>query len=314
MINMIKPKVSIIIPTYNRAKTIIKAIDSILYQTYKDYEIIIIDDGSTDNTKETIQSYLAIANIYYYRQENKKTAAARNFGIKKSKGDYIAFLDSDDLWFPRKLEMQVKILSENPDVGAVGSNQMLIDENGKELGLKYSYNKLKSGFIFKELLLRKFYISTQTLLVRKEVFNDVGLFDEKLKNALEDWELTLRIAQKYRIIMIKQPLIKRTVRRNPESISYLEFRIKNHQYILKKYLNNSLLTKSFIRFVWSKALYSYGYIYLTNGIYKKAFKNFFRSFLKGNIISVLGMICAVLGPMGRNFFKCLINLKEKVRR
>src|SRR5690349_3602213 len=108
------PKVSVIIPTYNRAQFIARAVDSVLEQTYKDFEIIVIDDGSSDNTQEILKAYEG--KIRYVYQQNKGISAARNRGIQEAKGEYIAFLDSDDVWKPEKLSVQVAILDVNPHV------------------------------------------------------------------------------------------------------------------------------------------------------------------------------------------------------
>ncbi len=109
------PKVSVIIPTYNRAHFLCEALDSALSQTFKDFEIIIVDDGSTDNTKQVLEKYGS--RIYYIYQENKGRAEARNTGIRRAKGEHIAFLDDDDIWLPNKLEKQVFFLDARPDIG-----------------------------------------------------------------------------------------------------------------------------------------------------------------------------------------------------
>ena len=112
-------KVSVAIPTYNRAHYICETIDSVLVQTYKDYEIIVVDDGSTDNTREILKRYGG--KIKYFYQANQGQASAWNYAVSQSSGEYIAFLDDDDLWFPEKLERQVEVLDKNPDLGFVCS-------------------------------------------------------------------------------------------------------------------------------------------------------------------------------------------------
>src|SRR4030042_587586 len=120
------PKVSVIITTYNRVHFVCEAIDSVLNQTFKDFEIIVVDDGSTDNTKEALKRYSK--NIFYIYQSNKGRSQARNTGLKVAKGDYIAFLDDDDIWVPHKLEKQVAFMDSNPNIGLVHTITEVIDE------------------------------------------------------------------------------------------------------------------------------------------------------------------------------------------
>src|SRR3990170_2838516 len=117
------PKVSVIIPTYNREKYIVETLQSVFAQTFTDYEVIVIDDGSTDNTADVLRPYLD--RIVYIRKPNGGQGSARNVGIKVAKGEYIAFLDSDDLWMPEKLELQVKYLDNNKDAGLVFTDYLV---------------------------------------------------------------------------------------------------------------------------------------------------------------------------------------------
>lgn len=175
--------VSIIIPTYNRAGTLARAIQSVIVQSYSDWELIIIDDGSTDNTEELVKSFIEQDKRIQYISfsENKGQAAARNKGIRASDGEYIAFQDSDDCWMPDKLQMQVSMMEEHLEYGLV-YGQMVYDENGV---LSAPYPSLDGGDRIFEVCLRQNQISTQTMLVRKAVFDEIGLFDASL-SALED--------------------------------------------------------------------------------------------------------------------------------
>ncbi len=290
-------KVSVIIPTFNRAKLLIEAIESVLAQKYRNYEIIVVDDGSTDETREVLIPYLAEQRIRYIFQKNKKQASARNTGIRNSKGEYIAFLDSDDLWLSDKLELQVHALEENPEAGMVYCNQYLIElEADKEERIKYQKGMLKSGWIFKDLLLRKFYCSTPTLLIRRAVLDKVGLFDESLEDALEDWEFTLRISRDYQVIAIDEPLIKRRIQ-PPSAEVYHEKRITNHRRILERYLKNSQLPKYFKNLVWSKSIFSWGKIYLEKGQIRKALACFLKAAGKGHLGAALFILLCFLRPV-----------------
>ena len=192
MISRSHPSVSVVIPTYNRCKYVTKAIDSVLAQTFTDYEIIVVDDGSTDNTRVVLQSYLS--KIRYIFQENKGVSAARNAGIVAAKGEWIAFLDSDDEWLSAKLELQMKDINQHPDAILVCSNVSF--EGPTEMQIDYfkgclSFCKNKVFFV-KEPLFKSYAWTSTVLAKRNEVFA-VGLFDEKL-TIHEDTDLFLRLS------------------------------------------------------------------------------------------------------------------------
>lgn len=195
------PKVSIIIPTYNRAKLISRAIESVLAQTYKDYEIIIVDDGSTDNTQEVLAVYMD--RIRYVRQSNKGISGARNRGIGEVQGEYVAFLDSDDTWVPEKLAVQVEVLDRNKKVGIVYSRMQIFDEEGKPCGFK---PEEKTGKNYLELLEIRGDITTSTVVTRKECFDKVGVFDPNLP-PMEDFDMWLRISRFYDIYEVESPIL-----------------------------------------------------------------------------------------------------------
>src|SRR3990170_3473675 len=147
-------KVSVIIPAYNSARFLPEAIESVLAQTYKDYGIIVIDDGSTDNTKETLEPYFD--KIKYIYQQNQGAASARNTAIRHSQGEYIAFLDADDVWLPEKLHIQVEYLNNNPGIAMVYSPSVTISEDGGLTDKKNKNMGLPSGDVFDMLFLRNF--------------------------------------------------------------------------------------------------------------------------------------------------------------
>jgi glycosyltransferase involved in cell wall biosynthesis len=228
--------ISVIIPTYNRANLIEKAIKSVLKQTYQDFEIIIVDDGSTDNTEEIIRGFKdkRVKYIKKYKK-NRGISVARNIGIKIARGKYIAFLDSDDEWFPEKLNKQIKILQDgSPELGVVYSISCYIDESGKNIN-KLRNSKKVEGYIYEDLLGKNYVGTPSTVLIRKECFHQVGLFDDLL-NAQEDWDMWIRIAKYYRFALIKIPLVK--YRLHPNQISKnLEVKIITANRILIKYAN-----------------------------------------------------------------------------
>ena len=194
-------KVSVIIPTYNRARLLTQAVDSVLNQTFKDYELIIVDNYSSDNTESVVKSYDDERIRYFKNQNHGLIGVNRNYGIQKSQGEYISFLDDDDLWLPGKLEKQVELLDSNPELGLVYSDINIIGSNGNVLKDTYFHNvKPFRGNVFNELLVANF-ISNLTVMVRKEALNKVGMFDLKYIIA-QDYDLWLRIARDYTIDFI----------------------------------------------------------------------------------------------------------------
>lgn len=192
-------------PVYNGEKYITHAIESVLAQTYKNFEIIIVNDGSTDNSFEKIKPYLSPPNIRYFEQENKGVAAARNTGIKNSTGELIAFLDHDDLWLLHKLELQVDYMNNNPKVAFVHGRLLYIDENGKRQRTPdWNWITPAQGRCFRELFIRN-RIGILTVLLRRECLDNVGLFDEDISKT-EDYELWMRILRSYPIGYIDEPL------------------------------------------------------------------------------------------------------------
>ena len=201
------PLVSVVIPTYNNSKYIVESVNSILKQTYRNYEIIIVDDGSTDNTKIVLDRYIKKQKILYYYQENSGPSKARNYGVLKSKGKYIAFNDADDIWVRQKLEWQVDFLEKNSDYALVKGGAENITEDNKHVS--FSINKNFPGNRVK-LLKKHFYggvsASTPTILIRKSVFSNVGGFPEDLSSR-EDHYFFMLVANSYNIKYLERRVI-----------------------------------------------------------------------------------------------------------
>jgi glycosyltransferase involved in cell wall biosynthesis len=194
-----KPKVSVIIPTYNRAHYIQKALDSVMAQTYQDFEVIVIDDGSTDNTREVVKQYGE--KVRYFYQENTGIPGARNAGIRNSAGDYIAFLDSDDYWVKEKLERQMALFSEHPEYGMVASCCASIEQDGS---FREKNRPGKSGWILEDIF-QKNFIRTSSAIVKRECLEKIGLFDEELQQC-QEYDLWMHIAVYYPIGFINESL------------------------------------------------------------------------------------------------------------
>jgi len=196
-----EPKISVIIPTYNQSECLKEAIESVLNQTYKNIEIIVIDDGSTDNTLGVVGSF--DNKIVCIQQKNKGASSARNIGIKKANGEYLAFLDSDDMWIKNKLEKQIDFIKKNPEIGLLGTGCYQMINIGKVIHKKIFPNK--NEILQKDLIKYNPFIQS-SVMVKKDVFNHIDLYDEKFKES-EDYDLWLRIAQKYKVANLEQALV-----------------------------------------------------------------------------------------------------------
>ena len=194
-------KVSVIIPTYNRADFLAEAIDSVLNQTWKDLETLVVDDGSTDSTWEVVARYGE--RLKYFYKKNEGPSSARNVGIREAMGTYVAFLDSDDVWEPEKLFIQMNFMRKHPEIKLVCTDSSVIDSRESREG------KLKTdlmGNLF-SLLYSNSFIRTSTVLMEKACFQEVGYFDERYRSA-EDYDVWLRVARSYPIAYLNRPLVR----------------------------------------------------------------------------------------------------------
>tara|TARA_B100000579_G_scaffold66957_1_gene50076 strand:+ start:372 stop:1208 length:837 start_codon:yes stop_codon:yes gene_type:complete len=234
-------KISVIIPTYNRKHTLQRAIDSVLAQTFKPYEIIIVDDGSKDGTKEWL--LLNYPSVQYIHQPNNGVSSARNKGIQISQGSWIALLDSDDEWMPEKLEYQSRFIEVNRNSSFCHTNEIWI-RNGVRVNQMKKHKKY-GGDIFKHCL-DICRISPSSSIIKKDVFEEVGAFDESL-TVCEDYDLWLRVTAKFNILFLDEPLIKKygghldQLSRVPEGIE--QYRIRS----LEKILSMGSLTETQFR-------------------------------------------------------------------
>lgn len=234
--------VSVVIPTYNRGYCIERAVRSVLQQTYQNLEVIVVDDGSTDNTSSVIERIKDSRLSYIRVKGNKGANHARNVGIEASKGAYIAFNDSDDEWLPEKLEKQMNLMLLEDD-GQLGCVYCILTryQDGKAISTAPNMEiqgENVIGDIYHYMQLNMF-ISTQTLLLKKSILDDVGYFNEDLKR-LQDWELLLRIAQKYKFTLVQESLVnvyeqEDSISKNAKGfVDTVRYVVNLHQY----YRNN----------------------------------------------------------------------------
>jgi len=232
------PSVSVVITCYNYGKYLKGCIESVLSQTYQDFEIIVVNDGSTDTTDEVIQPFLSAPNVKYIKQKNRGQANAKNTGIKNSKGELVAFLDADDLWESRKLEKQLPLFSD-PKVGVVFSLASYIDEDGQKLGFKLTgkYLMPRSGNVTEYLFFDNF-VPFSSSVVRKKCLEQVGTFNETLSMGI-DWDLWLRLSVHYSFIYVDEPLLVYRLGHPGQMSKNLHERFRCADRIMQKFLEHN---------------------------------------------------------------------------
>lgn len=296
------PKVSVIIPTYNCEKYLANAIDSALQQTYQDFEVIIIDDGSSDGTKELVKKYVNNYSdkIHYVHQQNKGVSAARNNGIKIANGEYIAFLDADDLWISTKLMDQMKLLEKDrglvlvfTDMQQTEGTKILYESFLKEKG----YYPLIAATDFFSELVKKALIYTSTVVVKKQIFDEVGVFNETYKVG-EDHDLWLRIAKRHRIGFLARSFVVRRLH-DFNATRNKQFFYEEQIRLLKGYLKSDLFNKMHKRIFFrqlSNWYYELGYYYFSRKEYKRSLKWFVKSIGSENGVKSFFYFIAALFP------------------
>lgn len=206
------PEVSVIIPTYNSGRYLTDAVDSVLAQTYKDFEVLVIDDGSTDDTGTVMGRYRSP--VRYISQQNGGVSAARNRGIEESRGRYIAFLDADDVWYPQKLERQVAALEEHTDCRACYSAFTVADSDLVPIGMSRDRRR---GPALEDLLTRGNSVGTpSSVLCERSLFVIAGEFDPSLSQCA-DWDMWIRFAANTNLLYLDEPLV--AYRQHPDSMS-----------------------------------------------------------------------------------------------
>lgn len=212
-----EPRVSVIIPTHNCGAYIGDAIESVVAQTYAEYEIIVVDDGSTDDTKTALAPY--VGRIHYLCQNNRGVSAARNAGIARARGEVVAFLDADDMWLPLKLELQLEALQGHPDVALCFTDFLEFDKSGVTMPSRMNTranarawferyrvgnSEVACGPMYEDLLQAN-WIHTSSVVIRRATFLRVGVFDEAF-GVGEDYDVWLRIARTYPLVCVNRVL------------------------------------------------------------------------------------------------------------
>lgn len=297
------PKVSVIIPTHNRAKILPLTVKSVLHQTFQDFEIIIVDDASQDNTKEVVRGFGDNRIKYFRRDMSGGDAVARNLGIVNSEGEYLAFLDDDDEWFPKKLQRQVTLIeSSQPVVGGVYTGRVNIDgTNGKILSTTLGD---KRGNLFTEFLGNGLNITTSSVMVRKECFQQVGLFDENIPYN-SDFDMWVRISKNFQFECIEEPLTKYYIHAKKLSTNF-DLVIKGKEMVIEKYKPWLTLHPKSL----SKKCLNIGILHCLNGNLEEGRKAFLRT-ISLDPLRIKPYCIFFLSFLGTNLFRKVTKLWER---
>lgn len=301
-----EPTVSVIIPTYNRAHLITRAIRSVLNQTYHDFELIVVDDGSTDNTEEIVNGFNDPRIKYIRHDKNKRVAAARNTGIKAARGSYIAFQDSDDEWLPTKLEKQLQAFKNaSPEVGVVYSGIWRIEGN-KRKHIGYHDKKGKEEDLCHNLL-KKSFIYVQSAIIKKECFAKAGMFDEDMSVA-EDWEFWIRISKYYHFKYVKGTLTR--VYFTPDSLSsHVDKYAQAYQTILIKHEDEFKKDREIL----SAYLLILGSYLCANGHFLQG-KDYLLQSVRANPLNILALRGIFASLWGEGFYLKVVAVYRKIKK
>jgi glycosyltransferase involved in cell wall biosynthesis len=297
------PKASVIIPTHNRAEFLRSAISSVLKQTCQDFEIIVVDDASDDNTHEVVTSFDG-RDIKYIRHEvNKGDAGSRNTGILNSTGRYVAFLDDDDEWLPEKLQMQLDVLGNSlPKVGGMYTGLFKVNKTtGKILGINIPE---KRGELFQEMFIAS-PIVTSCVVLRRQCFEKVGLFDERIPYN-NDYDMWIRIAEQFHFECIKEPLVIYHAHEGKLTTN-LKLVLQGWEMVLEKY-------KEFFasnRRNYSRLYYNLGILYCLSGNIEKSRKAFFKA-IKSRPLKIKPYLTLLFSFTHAGALTNLIKMNERI--
>ncbi len=232
-----RPLVSVVIPSYNRGHTIAACIDSVLAQTLQDFEIVVVDDASADDTRAQVAAIRDPRLRYIAHERNRGGAAARNTGVQAASGDFIAFLDSDDTWAPRKLELQIACLGERgPEYGVAYTWFIGRDKDGQEVSRS---DHSLDGWVSDALLVANYVGTFSSIVVRRDLLERVGGLDEELRSC-QDWDLSIRLSRVTKLCCVEDYLVsylhngadKHRISSNPRSL------IQGHRRMLEKFADD----------------------------------------------------------------------------
>lgn len=302
-------RVSVILPTYRRPDFLFSAISSVLNQTFEDFELIVIDDASGDNTREIVRSFSDKRIRYICHETNKGEASARNTGLKSldDENEFIAFLDDDDEWLPNKLKRQIELMEKLPlNVGCIYTGFYIVNSVTKKVINKKIPSK--RGNIYKDLLINNVVGTPSTVLVRKECIEKTGLFDEKISYGV-DYDFWIRISRYYHFEFIEEPLViyhvhEGNMSKNPYVVS------KGFDEVMKKHGIKLLYVD---RDYYSEKYLSLGVMFLLSGDTNRGMKNLIKSLIL-NPYDIRTYIYIILSFGGKNLFIKMKKIIENRRR
>lgn len=325
----IQPKVSVIIPSYNCGRFLPETLDSVLAQTFRDYEVIVVDDGSTDNTEQIIKPYTN--SVIYLRGPNKGASAARNRGLKIARGELVAFLDADDVWESEKLSAQVALMDSHPELDVSYTNCTFFDglppaftgfEERASALLRYAHAQiadcgyiLTSPSLLGEFLTIRAFPKPSMLMVRRRCFEQVGDFDESLY-ICEDTQMCLRLARCFSFGYIDRCLVRRRVRTDtlssaPDNSRYAAIHIRMFDE-LQKWIPLSEKEKAIANQLVSSYSFSAGYAEFSNGHYAAGRQHFQKSFrISASFRAIVFMLMTFL-PV--NWIRTVRLVKQQLAR
>ncbi len=319
-----RPSVSVIIPTYNCAAYITEAVESVLAQTYRKFEIIVVDDGSTDNTRELLARFMDKIR-YIYEENSGGPARPRNSGILAARGTYIAFHDSDDIMLPEKISSAVAFLEDFPDIGMVFTNFLTCDEFGKRYPGAYldRFDDMKglqkvrvgenrfllSGKVAFDALFHGNFVGTSGVMVPKTIFSTIGFFDETVsRGGLEDRDMWFRICGSYDIGYLN--IIGHVYRRTKASLSQRGLQSGGDRItVIRRHMHKtrSPSTRRTAKRVIARSFYNIGYQYQCLGELETARKHYFLSIKETfNRPALKGILITLLGRKWFRRLQCLI--------
>jgi glycosyltransferase involved in cell wall biosynthesis len=256
---------SVVIPSFNSAPVAGRAIESVLSQTCRDFDVVVVDDGSADSTADVLRSYRG--RIQCIHQANSGAAAARNRGIAASDGQYVAFLDADDIWYPHKLGEIEKAIAAHPGAGLFYSDYKAVTGEGRPLRVERCRHVVGQGYGF--LLLHNF-MQTSTVVCKRECFDACGLFHEAFRRR-EDWDMWLRIARRFSLVHVPSVLGEYTLEPLRQDCSCIET-LEHRQIIDRAFLADSTLSPGRRRQVQARLAYMEGVAHLRYGRVNEALR------------------------------------------
>jgi len=300
------PAVSVVLPTYNRGYCLRRAIDSVLAQTFTDFELIVVDDGSTDDTREVMRSYDDPRIVYVHNDANKGQPVRLNDGIRRARADLIAFQDSDDEWMPTKLARQVEVMrSQPPEVGMVYTDKWRCEPGRDKFHWKSPTTMPEDGLIFDKALDEQVYnIGPQAVLIRRECFGKVGLFDENLYN-FNDWDMFVRISRHFLFFHIPEPLVTYNVSADAMTATGEDRGIEAIEALFNKYLPDLEKNPALL----AKRAYWIGSFHLRDGDAAKGRKFLWRA-LRAQPFNPRYLAAALVSLLGQPVYRSLYRMAK----